>query len=79
MEDTKLVIDTGEVIMTEKNGDTDHSDDQDNSASGAVLTSEEETATKKFLENVNKWRTAQQLEAVSVSMLENNTKMSETL
>ena len=29
---------------------------------GANLTSEEEEATKKFLENVNKWRSARQLE-----------------
>ena len=29
------------------------------------LTAEEEAATKKFLENVNKWRSARQLEEVS--------------
>ena len=30
------------------------------------LTAEEEAATKKFLENVNKWRSARQLEEVSL-------------
>ena len=30
------------------------------------LSTEEETATKKFLENVNKWRSARQLEEVNI-------------
>ena len=35
------------------------------------LTTEEEAATKKFLENVNKWRSARQLEEVRVVTLMN--------
>ena len=30
------------------------------------LSTEEEAATKKFLENVNKWRSARQLEEVNI-------------
>ena len=30
------------------------------------LSTEEEAASKKFLENVNKWRSARQLEAVNI-------------
>ena len=33
------------------------------------LTTEEEAATKKFLENVNKWRSARELEEVSLIAL----------
>ena len=35
-------------------------------AGGPHLTGEEEEATRKFLENVNKWRSARQLEEVRV-------------
>ena len=31
------------------------------------LSGEEEAATKKFLENVNKWRSARQLEEVNIT------------
>ena len=32
-----------------------------------LLSGEEEAATKKFLENVNKWRSARELEEVNIS------------
>ena len=47
---------TSDNIMTNtRPPDADHAD----------LTSEEEAATKKFLENVNKWRAARKLEEVN--------------
>ena len=64
------------VVMEDNNTDTkteeaatDSSEMKDNSNSrppgvGDNLTSEEEEATKKFLENVNKWRSARELEEV---------------
>ena len=55
-------MDTADTVHTM----TDNSNSRP-PGTGAELTSEEEAATKKFLENVNNWRSAQKHEAVSFS------------
>ena len=64
MEDNNIDTKTEEVA-TEPSGMKDNSNSRPPGV-GDNLTSEEEEATKKFLENVNKWRSARELEEVVI-------------
>ena len=59
----------GRLWEQEDQGEERHRMAEDSSADGSPhLTTEEEAATKKFLENVNKWRSARQLEEVNIKL-----------
>ena len=58
-------VDIISVIMSDETSDNIMTNTRPPDADHADLTSEEEAATKKFLENVNKWRAARKLEEVN--------------
>ena len=69
MEDSAVTTDnTEEVVPAETSEMKENNINSRPPGAGASLTSEEEDATKKFLENVNKWRSARELEEVVNNM-----------
>ena len=64
------VTKTGELaVLPHSEGDSMADQVRPDASPSPHLTMEEEAATKKFLENVNKWRSARQLEEVNIHIL----------
>ena len=59
-------------MMSDAASDTNMSNSRPPEHQEADLSAEEEAATKKFLENVNKWRAARKLEEVRINVGNND-------